>query len=451
MNCAYAARVPYTRASVSDPPPSQPLSGPMPSVLGRYEVRAKIGEGGMAHVYVGYDRSGDGPGRAVALKIIKDEFSQNREFVDMFIDEGRIAAKLSHPNVVKLLELGNERGRLFIAMELLSGQSLWDVWGAAREQRRRVPYDIAAWMGARIADGLHHAHEHRNDAGESLRIVHRDVNPHNVFVTYDGQIKIIDFGLAKAIGRATKTAAGVVKGKLGYLAPEQASSVEIDRRADIFALATSLWEVTTNRRLFRQDEDIETLRAIYAAVVPVPNTFVSDYPDGLWVVLRRALARNRDERYPTAEAFGKDLDAFAGSGSKPVDANALSSFMSELFPKDRERQLEWLQTASGPRPLSLVPLKRPGSIAAHAPMPAAKPPVSPSRAPPTGVVIPSVHPAPAARVPVIAQGGAETSPQGGGRVLSIPPPPAPNRALVVALVLLALLLAAGVILLITQS
>jgi serine/threonine-protein kinase len=392
----------------------------MPSVLGRYEVRAKIGEGGMAMVYVGCDPLAVGPARVAALKIIKDELCVNREFVDMLGDEARIVAKLSHPNVIKLFEAGDEKGRVFLAMELLLGQSLWEVWAKTQDHKRRFPYDLAAWMGARIADGLHHAHEHTDENGKSSKIVHRDVNPHNVFVTYDGQIKIIDFGMAKAINRVTKTGAGIVKGKLGYLAPEQATSLELDRRADVFALSTTLWELTTNRRLFRRDEDIDTLRAIFEAVVPDPRRFRPDYPPALWTVLQRGLARDRDERYPTALALGRDLDAFAASGERVVDAGALATFMSELFPDDRERQREWLDDATRPSLVSLVPLKVPVLSERQVRI---KGPVS----------LPEIlaPPLPVAQLP--------------------PPPPAQSRALVVALVLLGVVLAVGIVLFITQG
>jgi serine/threonine protein kinase len=258
------------------------------------------------------------------------------------------------------------------------------------------------------------------------------MNPHNVFVTYEGQIKIIDFGLAKAVNRTTKTGAGIVKGKLGYMAPEQATSLQLDRRADIFALGTTLWELTTNRRLFRREEDIETLRAIYAAVVPDPRRFRPNYPVGLWDVVRRALARDREERYPTAEAFGHDLDAFVASGSRPFDADAVAAFMADLFPADRERQLEWMETASGPTPTSLVPLKVPvlseALIPIAEPAPATAAPVEPA-APPT-VAVPDARP----RTPEAP----DPSRRG-------------SRALVVALVLLALGLVAFVALLATQG
>ena len=194
----------------------------IPTRLGRYEVRAKIADGGMATIYLGrVEAEGDRAAAMVALKVIKDEYCLNREFVNMFLDEAKIVSNLAHPNVVRLYELGSEGNRLFIAMELLAGQSLWSVWEACRERRIRLRYDLVAWIGARVAEGLHHAHELKDKTGAPLNIVHRDVNASNVFITYDGQVKIIDFGLAKATNRLSRTAAGIVKGKLAYMSPEQ--------------------------------------------------------------------------------------------------------------------------------------------------------------------------------------------------------------------------------------
>jgi len=430
---------------MSDAPAPKPSLLAMPPTLGRYEVRAKIGEGGMAAVYVGYEPRAGQPGRAVALKVVKDEYAQNRQFVDMFIDEGRIAAKLSHPNVVRILELGSEDGRLFIVMELLKGQSLLDVWDAARERGRRIPYDLAAWVGARIAEGLHHAHDYRNEAGEPLGIVHRDVTPNNVFVTYDGDIKIIDFGLAKGRGRVTKTAAGVVKGKLAYLSPEAATGTELDRRADIFALGTTLWEVTTDRRLFKHDSDGATIQATREAVVPDPGTIVPGYPVGLWHVLKKALARERDARHATAQELARELDAFASGQGRPVDAGVLTAFMTKLFPRDRERQDEWLQTASGPLShVPLVQLKVPSQRSAHLPvpvsalppvlMPAAAPvraPTSPGRSRMEATLPSGAIPEATAAVPVVAQ-------------------PSPSRGRLAAFVLLGFAVALAIAFIVTR-
>ena len=194
----------------------------------------------MATVYLG--RLAGPPGhehqfeRVVALKVIKEEFCRHPEFVTMFLDEAKIISRLSHPNCVQVIELGNEGDRLFIAMELLVGQSLWEVWDVCRTRNVRLRYDLAAWIGARVAEGLHHAHEVKDAQGQPQMLVHRDVNASNIILTYDGHVKVIDFGLAKAKGRAYKTAGGVVKGKLAYLSPEQVAGHPVDRRADAFAL-----------------------------------------------------------------------------------------------------------------------------------------------------------------------------------------------------------------------
>src|SRR5262245_10374770 len=226
---------------------------PIPERLGRYEIRAKIGEGGMAIVYLGH--LAEGAERVAAVKVIKDEYSLNTDFVTMFMDEAKIVSRLDHPNIVKVYELGHEGNRLFIAMELLFGQSLWAVWNACRTRGIRLRYDLVAWIGARVAEGLHHAHELRSVDGTASNLVHRDMNASNIFVTYDGHVKIIDFGLAKAIGRVSKTAAGVVKGKLAYMSPEQAVGRQLDRRSDVFALGATLWEVSVDRRLFKGADD----------------------------------------------------------------------------------------------------------------------------------------------------------------------------------------------------
>ncbi len=337
---------------MSDPVPS---SAPPPQRLGRYEVRAKIADGGMAAVYVA--RRDDG--EVVALKTIREEFARNQDFMTMLLDEAKIVSYLRHPNIVRYFELGNEGGHAFIAMELLFGQSLWSVWEACRSRGVRLRYDMIAWIGARVADALHYAHELR--AGEPgherpLGIVHRDVNATNIFVTYDGDIKVIDFGLAKAANRASKTAAGIIKGKVAYMSPEQAVGAPVDRRTDLFALGTTLWELACDRRLFKHADEVETLKRVHAAEVPDPTLLVDGFPQALWDVLRRALARDREDRYGSAAELARDLDAFAAGAVEP---RVVAEVMRELFAEDRARQLAWIAEASRPEGegVPLAPLK----------------------------------------------------------------------------------------------
>jgi len=323
---------------------------PAPSVLppsariGRYQVLAKIADGGMAAVYVA--RRDDG--EIVAIKRIREEFARNADFVTMLLDEAKIASLLKHPDIVRCYELGYEAGQAFIAMELLSGQSLWNVWEACRARGVRLRYEMIAWIGARVAEGLHYAHELAVEEGGQRRplgIVHRDVNATNIFVTYDGDIKIIDFGLAKAANRASKTAAGVIKGKVAYMSPEQSRGGSVDRRTDVFALGTTLWELACDRRLFKDSDDVKTLERVHAARVPDPTRLVDGFPPALWAILRQALARDPEDRQSSAAELARQLDAFAGGA---VDARGVADVMRELFAAERARQSAWLAEASAP-------------------------------------------------------------------------------------------------------
>ncbi len=333
--------------------------------LGGYELRAKIADGGMAEVHVGRRISGPGAGEVVAIKTIREQFARNKEFVTMFMDEAKIVSRLRHPNIIRYHELGTDDGQLFLAMELLFGQSLWSLWDGCRARGVRLRYDMIAWIGARVADGLHYAHELVDEDGRPLDIVHRDVNATNIFVTYGGEIKVIDFGLAKAANRASKTAAGVIKGKVAYMSPEQAVGAPIDRRTDVFALGTTLWELACDRRLFKRSDDVETLRRVHAAEVPDATRIVDGFPPELWRTLARALARDRDQRYGTAAQLARALDdAAAAMGSGGAGPRPVAKVMRELFAEEQAKQVSWVAEASGPEPSRSIdePLKPPSTF-----------------------------------------------------------------------------------------
>ncbi|CAN5496472.1 hypothetical protein BH09MYX1_BH09MYX1_18440 [soil metagenome] len=341
------------------------------SRLGPYEVGPKIGGGGMATVFLGRRVEGAPDCEVVAIKVIKGELAEKSTFVHMFLDEAKILSRLSHPKIIETRHFGITEQARFIAMELLLGRSLMDAWDVCVAKEARVPLDIAAHIALSIAEALVHAHDLTDDDGKPLNIVHRDVNPTNVFLTYDGKVKLIDFGLVKAEGRVTKSAEGVVKGKVPYLSPEQVAEQPIDRRTDIYALGATLWEMTTGKRLFKRDTDLETIRAIRAQEIPDPRTiFDGLYPDALYAIVSRALQREPSARYANAEEMAVELRAFLKKhGRKAPMEETIASWLEELFPGENARQTAWLAKVSGmrvkprytmrpPAPLAEVPADR---------------------------------------------------------------------------------------------
>ena len=314
----------------------------------------------MATVYLGRSSEPGAP-PAVALKIIRQDLRRDPTILRMFIDEGELLVRLVHPSIVRTYEVDVADEHGFIAMELLLGTTLAAVWDTCVSRDLRLHPEIAAWIAARVTDGLEYAHNFTDPAGAPMHLVHRDVNPTNVFLTWNGDVKLFDFGLAKVLGRSTKSAPGIVKGKLPYLSPEQIMQFPIDRRSDVFGLGTTLWEMVTARRLFRREDDANTLRAVQRGNIPDIREFAPDVQDGLAPIVKRALERNREHRYPTAAAFGRDLDAFLGPRGANMPAR-LAALLEALFPDEKKRQLGWLRpTILGARRASLTPPPPPSS------------------------------------------------------------------------------------------
>jgi serine/threonine protein kinase len=298
--------------------------------FGKYELLRRIALGGMAEVFVARMTGAGGFEKTVALKRMLPELGRRPEFVNMFLDEARIAASLNHPNIVEVYEIGEVDGAWFMTMEYLRGQDLRTLLGELRASGEGMPFPLALRLISQVASGLHHAHEKRDGTGRPLGIVHRDVSPKNVFITFDGVIKLLDFGIAKAHRRLAKTQSGTVKGRYPYMAPEQIREEAIDRRSDVFALGILLWEVTTGRRLFVGKSAYEILKKIRDQPIPLPSQVMPAYPAALEAVVMRALSKDPAARYPTCLAMQRDLEAVGALGAHQ-SAGEVAALMEELF------------------------------------------------------------------------------------------------------------------------
>jgi eukaryotic-like serine/threonine-protein kinase len=361
-----------------------------PTRLGPYDVFGKIAGGGMATIYLGRLRQPGAAERLVAIKVIRHDLRHDERFVRMFLDEAKILSRLSHPNIAATYGFGTDDEQHFIAMELLVGRTLLDVWDVCVARKLSLRFDHAAWIAARVADALHHAHELADESGAPQHLIHRDVNPSNVFLTYDGEVKLFDFGLAKSKGGQNKSTEGIIKGKLPYLSPEQVSQLPIDRRSDVYMLGTTLWEMTTMRRLFKRADDGETLMVVRAGLVADPRATVPTYPEELWRIVRRALARDPEDRYATADELARELDGFVSAQEHGEDmAQLTGEILDALFPGEREQRGLWLRRANAPRQGVTIPPPVPvagassPSLAPPPPRPSSGRPMPPTSTPPS--------------------------------------------------------------------
>ena len=299
-----------------------------------YRRIAELGRGGMATVHLAAMQGSHGVTKLVVVKELRPELAVNDEFVVMFFDEARLAARLNHPNIVQSYEVGEEDGRQFIVMEYLEGQPLHRVWNKLQAAGKmslalnlQVVHDVLA--------GLDYAHELTEFNGTHLKIVHRDISPHNVFVTYTGDVKVVDFGIAKAADSSTQTRVGTLKGKLTYMPPEQAMGEPVDRRADLFAVGVLLWESAAGRRLWQGMNDGAIMRALMTGDIPSLLSVNPDLPPRLDDICRRALAPKRDARYATAGDFQRDIERLMQDLGVHSNRRELGSIVTELFADDR--------------------------------------------------------------------------------------------------------------------
>lgn len=326
------------------------------SRLGKYRLLATLGRGGMADIHLAMAEGLAGFSKLLVVKELRQESVEDDVGTQMFMDEARVAARLNHPNIVQTLEVGSEGSRCFLVMEYLEGQSLRRVVRRARARGAPLPLQTHLHIIVDVLSALEYAHSFTEFDGTPLSLVHRDVSPQNVIITYEGQVKLIDFGIAKTNLASGDTREGIVKGKVRYMPPEQATGRPVDARADVFAVGVMLWEALDGEGPWRGETDAKIFRSLFSGVVPRPsNANLEPYAD-LVAIVGRAVSADPQDRYPTASAMRDDIEASLGSSvAPPATSRGLRSLLSTLFEEDR-RELRVLidaQMGSPDRPFSL--------------------------------------------------------------------------------------------------
>jgi serine/threonine protein kinase len=318
----------------------------------------------MAEVYLALSGELSGYRTLVVVKRILPHLAENQDFIRMFLDEARIAALLDHPNVVRIIEVGHDGDEYFLVMELVQGKPLSAIARKAVKENDPLTPAHAAYIVAQAANGLGYAHNLVDAEGRPLGVVHRDVSPQNILVSFEGAVKVIDFGIARALGRVSHTNPGGLKGKIEYMSPEQASSEEVDRRADVFALGVVLWESLTGKHLFRRETELATMRAIVDEPIP-PASDVTPVAPELDAIVTRALQKRREDRFQTAQEMALALEryAFASEGFSPLQ---LAAYLKQLFDADFA---QWKKTVSSALDIEA----KPGGTVSGARFPIIKP------------------------------------------------------------------------------
>jgi serine/threonine protein kinase len=306
----------------------------------QYEILLRLASGGMAEIFIARARTFGDLERYVVLKRVLPERSRDPEFVRMFLDEARLAAQLHHPNIAQVYDIGRLASGYFFTMEYVHGHDAAQLATRVRALRRQIPIGHVLTIVAGAAAGLHHAHERRGSDQQPLDVVHRDVTPSNLMVSFEGGVKLVDFGIAKASHRATETRAGTIKGKIEYLSPEQCSSNQVDRRSDVFSLGIVMWELLTGERLFRRETDFLTMNAIVNDDAPPPSRVRADIPADLDRVVSTALARDPAGRFSSAGAMLDELETVAARHQISISTAALGRYLRELF---GERPEPWIE------------------------------------------------------------------------------------------------------------
>lgn len=324
---------------------SVPGALPPGSQLGRYQIIKRLAMGGMAELYLARQTGDGGYEKIVALKRVLPHLTEDVSFVRMFLNEARLAAGLSHSNIVHVVDFGSEAGEHFMAMEYVHGRSVQAVLKAGA-QHKGVPRDVALTIVHEVAAALHYAHERAGADGRPLGLVHRDVSPSNVLVSFDGEVKLVDFGIAKATAHTRVTRSGAIKGKLSYMAPEQVRGEELDRRADVFALAVVAYELCTGRRCFTAPGEFALINRVAEARYERPSSIEPDFPEDLEALITRGLSVDPDDRFSTAREMQRAVERIAGAGGHRLSRLVLSEYLDMTFGQEAYPTTQMLPPAT---------------------------------------------------------------------------------------------------------
>ncbi len=313
--------------------------------FGRYLILDHLVDGGMAKICRARFL-GEQADKVVAIKMVQPQFSKDEAFKTMFMDEIKVTFGLLHPNVIQTYDYGMQKGQLFVAMEYCDGRNLKEYLDKLKERKYVFPVEISTYIISQACQGLYYAHTFRDKlTGQEANIIHRDISPHNIMLTYDGAVKIIDFGIAKSQTNTEATQAGTIKGKLSYLAPEYLEGLQLDARYDQFALGITLWEMLCSRKLFKENNDLAVLKKIQECKIPVPSSINPNVPKELDEIVLKALSKNRTKRYDNLDQMNRALMKFLYSKYPDFNSTDLSYFSQELFreeiKKDREKMFEY--------------------------------------------------------------------------------------------------------------
>ena len=314
--------------------------------FGKYTLVDRIAVGGMAEIFLARQAGLEGFEKTIVIKRIRPHLSNQKSFVKMFLNEAKLAAQLNHPNIVQIYDLGKISDTYFIAMEYIFGRDMRRIIPKADSMGIPFPMVYALKIASSVCEGLFYAHQRCDIYGNALNIVHRDVTPENIFVSFDGTVKVLDFGIAKAANQIEQTRAGEIKGKLSYMSPEQCMGQPLDSRSDIFSLGVVLYEWVTGFKLFTGDSEVAILKSITEGKIYAPSYFKADIPESVERILMKALEKDRERRYQTAWDMQYDIDQFLSQYEFTPSNIHLSNFLKQLFSDELEEEKKRLMAGS---------------------------------------------------------------------------------------------------------